>query len=1644
MYSNKLTTPSALPFPKPLHQVFGLVLTLLLSGWGPVQATPDMSQIDPNIPNHGDGNHDGIADVQQPHVASLPDKVTGQYITLELNDECTIIDIDTDLAETLASDDQTHFSPQGLLYFDARCPQTKVTLYLHGLHQLDQRWVLRKYGPQTPGDTSTIGWYQMPNVIFDNVRIDGQPVVRASYTLTDGELGDDTGVDGHLVDPITVSSGSDVDNVISFLAKNYTASTQQGVATITVIRTGTQGALSIAYTTADDTALAGQDYQTASGTLSWADGERGEKSFTVNLLGSATIGRTFTVTLDNLTGGNNPSLGIYLTSVTITNDSVTPGSVAPPTVANFISFSANSFNAQNNAGLATLTVIRNGTVGALAVDYATSDNTAVAGRDYQPATGTLSWAEGDVGEKTITVNLLSGATANTQFAVNLSNLTATNTTAILGLNPAVVTLTNDSATPPAVTNFISFATNNFSARKNDGFALLTVIRQGTTGALTVDYATSDNTAIAGRDYQPMTGTLNWAEGDVSEKTITVILPSGATANTQFLVTLSNLTTSGPSTILGLNPTIVTISDTTTTPTTQVGTGPEASNLVSFSTKSFTASRNGGPAMLTVNRNGTQGTLSVNYTTTDNTAVAGRDYQPATGTLTWTEGERGDKLFTVNLLNTATVGTLLDVKLSNLTLHGTTPAPANTSLGINTATLQITDETVPVVSPPQTSVSESLVAFVSNGYKVLKTDGGATLKVSRDGSATGALFIDYTTQNATAIAGVDYQPTSGTLAWADGERGEKSVTVNLLASATAGNTVIIRLSNLTGALGKVSGDTAVLTIFDHTTTSGGITSPGMGTTPIAGSGIGTTTPGGPSVLPPSNDGIGAITQTTAAPAITTASPTVSPSVSNSNGQVYNAGGQELPPLVSEAGSISHATVLTNTENQGLLSNLTVKSGATVTGGDLTGTIINQGTIKDVEFLGISLSGGTLAGTIINNSQVGGIIHDVTLAPNAILSGGRVGGTINAAPDSHITDVQLMANTTINGGTLAGNIRGTPNSPATIIHATISSMTTLAYVTISSPVELPDDVVIGPGVTLPPPEEIAINNVLAPMQIQHIEANVFSTLPPETISGLTAEQIPQIPPLAWSGLTAEQSAALSQPAVVALSGEQVTQIPPAAFNGFNADQVAVLPPETMAEITSEQVAQIPPPAFQMVTAEQMTAVQKEALGGMTPAQFFYLPTESLSGLTSKNMGGLSPAVINQFTPVQIGALQSTEFQKMPAAEVGKLVTNVDMNKVSMEVVAPLIPPSWKLNPTTGDLTPPVGTPLIFKELPPTAELPPQVVLPPSPNLGSSFGIGGQGGVTALEEMNQTLKQMNLPQFTLSQNPQGLVEVKGTDNVNFSFICPTGTTTQGSPQAPPALTVMEGGFYQVTTPSAQQFTMIPAPKDPENLSQVLQDSSVIVGKRGDVFLEVPNSVRQSSSRAREVVMFDALIEPAPADFCEEIAGEIVCNFENAPLEQQPGIHDVIEEGLRQKTGVPKKKKIVYSDGTAQILYPTVLSPEIFIDQVQKTLAGVKTVILQANGMFKMSYQGSRYLVTPSFGVKSRELKKTEQIKPSIVLQTDGHLIYTAILDRKPVAAGTRAIRATESGAREVLVFDLLLEPAPEEVCKEIAGIVVCEFGN
>ena len=88
-----------------------------------------------------------------------------------------------------------------------------------------------------------------------------------------------------------------------------------------------------------------------------------------------------------------------------------------------VSFSAAGYTVPNNVGQATISAVRaGGSGGPLSVSYASADGSAVAGVDYQPASGTLTWAEGDAAPKAFAVPII--ANSPTQGAVSaLLNLT---------------------------------------------------------------------------------------------------------------------------------------------------------------------------------------------------------------------------------------------------------------------------------------------------------------------------------------------------------------------------------------------------------------------------------------------------------------------------------------------------------------------------------------------------------------------------------------------------------------------------------------------------------------------------------------------------------------------------------------------------------------------------------------------------------------------------------------------------------------------------------------------------------------------------------------------------------------------------------------------------------------------------------------------------------------------------------------------------------------------------------------------------------------------------------------------------------------------------------------------------------------------
>ena len=292
--------------------------------------------------------------------------------------------------------------------------------------------------PQNTGDADTYGMHGLWMVGIQNTD-PTLPNYQPIYTLTARQMIYFDGPNKAVADAqaaqqtamtdlslaISAYSGGGIPpdaGTLQFTASSYTkaeGNSGSSTATITVTRTGAStGAVGVSFATGNGTATAGSDYTATNGTLSWASGETGSKTFTVTVLGDTTVegDETVNLTLTLPTGGAN--LGSPATAVlTITNDDTV-------SAAGSLQYSASNFVvSEGNSGTAnaTITVTRTGgSTGAVGISYATQNNTATAGSDYTARAGTLSWASGDSASKSFTVPIQGDTTVEPDELVNLT------------------------------------------------------------------------------------------------------------------------------------------------------------------------------------------------------------------------------------------------------------------------------------------------------------------------------------------------------------------------------------------------------------------------------------------------------------------------------------------------------------------------------------------------------------------------------------------------------------------------------------------------------------------------------------------------------------------------------------------------------------------------------------------------------------------------------------------------------------------------------------------------------------------------------------------------------------------------------------------------------------------------------------------------------------------------------------------------------------------------------------------------------------------------------------------------------------------------------------------------------------------------
>ncbi len=96
-------------------------------------------------------------------------------------------------------------------------------------------------------------------------------------------------------------------------------------------------------------------------------------------------------------------------------------------------------------------------------------------------------------------------------------------------------------------------------------------------------------------------------------------------------------------------------------------------------------------------------------------------------------------------------------------------------------------TMPTETDPCPAPDEGLMELATCGPVVTDVNSGqACVYVNRSGGSLGLASVNFQTVAGTATAGVDYNGTSGTLTWQDGENEPKVVCINIINPGSGGN------------------------------------------------------------------------------------------------------------------------------------------------------------------------------------------------------------------------------------------------------------------------------------------------------------------------------------------------------------------------------------------------------------------------------------------------------------------------------------------------------------------------------------------------------------------------------------------------------------------------------------------------------------------------------------------------------------------------------------------------------------------------------------------------------------------------------------------------------------------------------------------
>jgi hypothetical protein len=511
--------------------------------------------------------------------------------------------------------------------------------------------------------------------------------------------------------------------------------------------------VTVHWATADGTALGGTDYTATSGNLTFNPTQT-SKTFSVPVLANTTnfgADRYFYV---NLSAPTNAALQNNQAYTRLLNTNKAPTLSVNNTAV---------YKPLTGKTTASLNVtLSSASVNTVTVHYTTADNSATAGVDYTATNGTLTFAPGVVTNK-ISLSVLGGTvtTGNRSFFVNLS----APTNATISSNSGLVNIIDDTIVPYLSLNGTAVV-RPASGTVNDVFTA--TLSSPSANAVTAHYTTSDNSATSGIDYTTTTGTVTFAPGVTSQHiNVPVLARTVKTGDKSFFLTLStpvNALVSGQSQDLGY------ILDTNFNPGISVNDVSKNRPTSGSTNETFAVTLSPASA----------NTVTVNYATSDGNAVAGTDYTATSGMLTFAPGVTSQNVnVSVTGINASTPNRFFNLNLS---------AATNSQLLRSNAVGWIINTVVPVAGVQYLSAGDGSLVKPASGT----ANESFTINLLAAPTATAPVTVSYTTADSSAVAGIDYKFTRGSVTFNVGQT-SKTVNVPIIGNTLASADKVFNLN-----------------------------------------------------------------------------------------------------------------------------------------------------------------------------------------------------------------------------------------------------------------------------------------------------------------------------------------------------------------------------------------------------------------------------------------------------------------------------------------------------------------------------------------------------------------------------------------------------------------------------------------------------------------------------------------------------------------------------------------------------------------------------------------------------------------------------------------------------------------------------------